>query len=143
MKRTSLQIIAFVIFTLCLLCSCNETETSGNGDLDGYWKLTAVDTLANGGTQDLMQSQRFWAVQHKLITIAGYAFRFEKTDQTLTLFDGYQYSGADSIHPGIDQIERLYPYGIHQQPETFNIDKLTKNHMTLSNSDYRLNFKKF
>ena len=143
MKRTSLQIIAFVIFTLCLLCSCNETETSGNGDLDGYWKLTAVDTLATGGTLDLMQSKRFWAVQHKLITIAGYAFRFEKTDQTLTLFDGYQYSGADSIHPGIDQIERLYPYGIHQQPETFNIDKLTKNHMTLSNSDYRLNFKKF
>lgn len=130
------------LFIILLFVSCNETETSGNGDLDGYWKLIAIDTLATGGTHDLMENQVFWAVQHKLITMAGYAFRFEKTDETLTLYDGYLYQ-TDSIHPGIDNIERLAIYGIHQQPETFSIDKLNNRHMTLSNTDYRLNFKKF
>lgn len=125
------------------MVSCNETETSGNGDLDGYWKLTAIDTLATGGTRDLTENQVFWAIQHKLITMSVFAFRFEKTDETLTLYDGYQYNGTDSIHPGIDNIERLAIYGIHQQPETFNIDKLNSRHMTLSNTDFRLNFKKF
>ena len=36
--------------------SC-EIETSHNGDLDGFWHLTGVDTLATGGKRDLAHAK--------------------------------------------------------------------------------------
>jgi hypothetical protein len=41
------------------LSSC-EVETSQNGDLDGFWHLEQVDTLATGGTCNFADKRVFW-----------------------------------------------------------------------------------
>ena len=46
MKISILCIVPVLL--LMSLTSC-EIETSENGDLDGYWHLEQVDTLATGG----------------------------------------------------------------------------------------------
>ena len=45
-KIIGILFFAVLVFTLS---SC-EIETSQNGDLDGFWHLEQVDTLATGGT---------------------------------------------------------------------------------------------
>ena len=85
-----------------LLFSCT-LETSDNGKLDGFWKLTRVDTLATGGVLDLRESGIFWAVQMNLMSVQDkyvedspeYLFRFEHKDGKLTLSAGYLYSIRD------------------------------------------------
>lgn len=52
------------------LSSC-EVETSQNGDLDGFWHLEQVDTLATGGTCYFADKRVFWGCQYKLIMIAS------------------------------------------------------------------------
>ena len=38
-------------------------ETSGNGDLDGFWHLVAVDTVDTGGVLNLSDERLFWSFQ--------------------------------------------------------------------------------
>ena len=52
------------------LSSC-EVETSQNGDLDGFWHLEQVDTLATGGTCNFADKRVFWGCQYKLIQVAA------------------------------------------------------------------------
>ena len=33
------------IFTMLLMLAACDIHTSNNGDLDGYWQLSSVDTL--------------------------------------------------------------------------------------------------
>lgn len=49
----------FIIGIGLLLTSC-DIETSDNGDLDGYWHLVRVDTLATGVSSDLSETRVFW-----------------------------------------------------------------------------------
>ena len=71
MKRSNiyLTLAALLMCMTGVLTSC-DIETSGNGKLDGYWHMTAVDTIATGGTADLSQKRLFWGVQHKLINLS-------------------------------------------------------------------------
>ena len=55
------------MLVLCFQSACT-IETSDNGDLDGYWHLEQVDTLATGGKLNLSKERVFWGVQHKLIS---------------------------------------------------------------------------
>ena len=55
------------------LSSC-EVETSQNGDLDGFWHLEQVDTLATGGTCNFADKRVFWGCQYKLIQVADYDY---------------------------------------------------------------------
>ena len=70
-----------------LLNSC-EVDSSDNGDLDGFWHLESVDTLATGGRCDYSNQRVFWGVQHKLLTVNNYKggsfnFRFSQTSDSL------------------------------------------------------------
>ena len=48
------KLLYIFIFTLAV-AAC-EIHTSENGDLDGYWQLHKVDTLANGSSCDMRDS---------------------------------------------------------------------------------------
>ena len=48
------KIICVLAFSM-LLVSC-ELETSGNKQLDGYWQMSQVDTLATGGITDTREA---------------------------------------------------------------------------------------
>ena len=60
--NTKLTYIAVVMIVL-VLASCSM-ETSHNGALDGYWKLTTIDTLSTGGINNLKKASIFLLYGH-------------------------------------------------------------------------------
>jgi hypothetical protein len=133
-----------VIFFLTSIASC-ELETSGNGDLDGYWHLVTVDTLSTGGTANLKDSVVYWAVQHKLLQLSGthgrFLLRFNHTADTLALSEPYTYDREDGDKP-VEDATVLKPFGINSLNARFLIEKLNGSKMILSNDVVRLYFKK-
>ena len=85
MKKTFLFLATCLAMTMAATSCGDFIETSDNGDLDGYWQLSQVDTLANGVQVDMTSSKVFWGVQGKFLTMLdthqapsyGYMFRFE------------------------------------------------------------------
>ena len=131
-----------------VLASCSM-ETSHNGALDGYWKLTTIDTLSTGGINNLKKASIFWSVQKDLLTVRDnndptnreYVFRFQHTDSTLVLSEGQRYDRTNG-NESVDDASVLSPYGINHQPEVFTFEHLTNRVMTLSTDELRLSFKK-
>ena len=146
--NNKLTYIAVVMVAL-VLASCSM-ETSHNGALDGYWKLTTIDTLATGGINNLKEASIFWSVQKDLLTVRDnndptnreYVFRFQHTDSTLVLSEGQRYDRANG-NVAVEDPSLLSPYGINRQPETFTFEHLTHRVMTLQTDELRLSFKKF
>ena len=58
-------------FAISAMMSC-EIETSGNGDLDGFWHLVRVDTLSTGGMCDMSGRRVFWSVQVGILNATDY-----------------------------------------------------------------------
>lgn len=52
--------VAGLLMALGSLSSCT-LESSDNGDLDGYWHLESIDTLATGKTGDYSNRRFFGA----------------------------------------------------------------------------------
>ena len=144
------KVILFISIICSMLTVSCKLETSGNGALDGYWKLSAVDTLATGGTTDLTDASIFWSVQKNLLTVRDnndasnkeYVFRFAHTDSMLVLTDGQLYNRS-SGNTTVEDMSVLHPFGIYHQPENFKIDHLTHRRMYLRSNNLRLIFKKF
>ena len=151
--------ISYIVPVLLLmsLTSC-EIETSENGNLDGYWHLEQVDTLATGGVCDYRNQRVFWGIQHKLISVSdfdtfgswlGYYFRFNQTGDSLILSKPYKNNwhqdngdfGGDI--PLTDINDTVRRCGINNLVEPFYKEKLSGSKMILRTKDLRLNFKKF
>ena len=147
-KITHIATVSLLICVL-MLTACT-LETSHNGALDGYWKLSSIDTLSTGGINDLTDASIFWSVQKNLLTVRDnndvaekeYVFSFNHTDSTLVISDGQLYDRTNGNHAIEDPLS-LSQYGISSQPATFYIDHLTHRVMTLSTDKIRLSFKKF
>ena len=69
MKKTFLFLAICLAMTMAATSCSDFIETSDNGDLDGYWQLSQVDTLANGVQVDMTSSKVFWGVQGKFLTM--------------------------------------------------------------------------
>ena len=145
MKRFLLYIIGVGL----LLTGC-EIETSNNGDLDGYWHLVRVDTLATGGSSDLSGTRVFWGVQMHLIQAIdhdndpghyGYLFNFDHNGQTLRLYNGHKHERADGDLL-VEDIEVLAPLGINAFDDLFTIEKLNSDDLVLKDDMLRLWFVK-
>ena len=134
-----------------LFVSC-DLETSGNGDLDGYWQMSQVDTLATGGVADTRESLIYWGIQGNLLQIRysennlylgeGLLFRFEKKEPLLTLSSPMVHHLYETDEP-IDDVEVLKPFGIYRLEEVFSIDRLDDKYMVLTNDVLRLHFRKY
>ena len=148
--RTNKIYIAFEALLMCasgMLTSCT-LETSGNGKLDGYWHITAIDTIATGGTCDLSQKRLFWGVQAKLINLSdrddlSYNFwmRFEHAETTLRLYEPYHNNRTDG-DPALEDATKLEPFGIEGLEQSFKIEELKGKKMTLASENLRLHFEK-
>lgn len=141
--------VTLVLLLLLALASC-KLETSDNGKLDGFWKLTRVDTLATGGVLDLTERGIFWSVQVNLLSVEDkykedgreIFFRFDHSGGKLTLSEpreGYQYTGDKDV----EDIDKLRPFGINNLKETFNVEGLHNRHLYLTTSTLRLSFTRF
>ena len=69
MKKTFLFLAICLAMTMAATSCGDFIDTSDNGDLDGYWQLSQVDTLANGVQVDMTSSKVFWGVQGKFLTM--------------------------------------------------------------------------
>ena len=98
MRNFVLILLCAVATTFCLV-ACN-IETSGNGDLDGYWSLRQIDTLSTSAAADVSERRIFWSFQHQLLqtddrtnTYASCLFRFHHGDGVLTVsYEGWDYA---------------------------------------------------
>lgn len=132
-----------------LVLSGCDIETSGNGDLDGYWSLRRIDTLATAGTADVSERRIFWSVQHDLLQTDDHThahtsclFRFQHMGNTLMVSSPYYYGRIEGDQP-VEDVEALRPFGINAIPETFTIDKLNSSDMVLRSETLTLYFRKY
>lgn len=139
----------FIIGVALLLSGCN-LETSDNGDLDGYWHLVRVDSLATGQYADLSETRVFWGFQVRLLQAIdhdhdtshyGYLFRFEHKGQTLRLYDGHKHDRAngDILVEDVGEITSL---GINSLDDHFHVEQLSSDRMVLRDDVLRLWFEK-
>ena len=143
--------ILYLLVLGLMVVSC-ELETSGNGDLDGYWQMSQVDTLATGGIADTHESYIFWGIQGKLLQIRytennvylgeGLLFRFENNNSILTLSSPYVHHLYETDEP-IEDVEILKPFGIYRLEEKFAIEQLDDKCMVLTNDVVRLHFRRY
>lgn len=132
---------------LCLM-SC-EVETSGNGDLDGFWHLERVDTLRTGGACDLSSQKHFWSVQHHLLQlytsepsdVYNYTLRFAHEGDTLRTYNPCL-NEKDLGDPVVVEPSGLAPYGINHLEDAFRIERLSGSRMVLCTDELRLTFRK-
>jgi hypothetical protein len=136
-----------LLFLFALLTAC-DFETSDNGDLDGFWQLHQLDTLATGGSTDMRDSAIYWAVQVKLLEIRRLSdyysvmFRFDKSGSQLRISNPVcdDRDISDSI---ITSAETLRPFGLLNTSETFNIETLNSDHFVITNEAYRFHLRKY
>jgi hypothetical protein len=136
----------FLIAALVLtLVSC-EFETSNNGNLDGNWQLTEVDTLHTGGIKDMKDLQIFYAIQMRLINVSAfnnpnmednYYFHFEHRGDSLI------FKTANSEGKTMYTTQQLQPFGLNKEAEHFKIISLSSNNMILQSEMLLLKFRKF
>jgi len=140
------------ILTLCVLFVSCELETSGNKELDGYWQMSQVDTLATGGIADTREALIYWGIQGKLLQIRfsengkylgeGLLFRFERGAYTLNLSSPIRHHLYETDEP-IDDVDILKPFGIYDLEEVFSIEELNDDNMVLFNDELRLHFRRY
>ena len=149
-KRISQYLIfsisAFLVFSFT---SC-ELETSGNGDLDGFWHLVQVDTLQTGGVKDTSKELFFWSFQVNLLEFSDrsyhipiYMARFNHDNGQLKVTQPCLYNRDEGNEMVTEEnVKDISPYGLNTLEETFRVEELSGSKMTLSNGTLRLYFKK-
>jgi len=139
-----------LITGICLLLTSCDIETSDNGDLDGYWHLVRVDTLATGVSRDFSDTRVFWGVEMRLLEAVdhdhdtghyGYLFNFERKGQTLRLYNGHKHERAEGDIL-VENVETIAPLGINALDDLFTIETLNSSDMVLKDKVLRLWFKK-
>ena len=146
MKRLLIYIIGVVLLTT----AC-EFHASDNGDLDGFWQLSSVDTLATGGSADLRYEQLSWSFQGHFVELrdaldymlAGDIIgRFQHHGDSLTLSDFY-FSKRDSGDIKLQHPEPLRHYGVSRLQQSFHVLQLNSSRMTLQSDSLRLNLRRY
>lgn len=153
-KNLSKRISQYLIFSLSAFLvfsftSC-ELETSGNGDLDGFWHLVQVDTLQTGGVNDTSKELFFWSFQVNLLEFSDrsyhipiYMARFNHENGQLKVTQPCLYNRDEGNEMVTEEnVNVISPYGLNALEEIFRVEELSGSRMTLSNGTLRLYFKK-
>ena len=137
-----------ILFAFMFCLSACELETSHNGKLDGWWLLTAVDTLQTGGHSNVEVQQCTWAFQGRLLELrdvpgqrGDYLLSFAQHDNDLLLSHPY-FSARDSGDVAVQTPQPLHPYGIQTLSEQFSITTIDRRRMVLTSTSLRLYFRK-
>lgn len=137
------------------LASCSlETDTvSGDGNIEGFWHLERIETLATDSTSestvtDCSKMRLFWAIQHKLLQLTdkdgNYKVlncRFTVSGGQLTITEVYEAS-TERVDTPTDNVSLLAPYGITRLNPTFSYT-ISGSHLTLTDGNTRLYLKRF
>lgn len=139
-------VFLFSIVCLAALSAC-DIESSGNGDLDGYWHLEQLDSLHNHQSVSYAGQQVFWSFQYDLIEMSNLndnsiVCRLKEANGVLQLEQPYIFDRADGDTPVTD-VEMLRPYGINALQERLRIVSLGAESMILETPVLRLYFRKY
>ena len=139
MKKTT-YIIAAALIAGATSC---EIEHIDNGNLDGLWKLQAIDSLSNQTTVDMSTSNLSYAIQGNLLQLTKTLFyRFDLQGDSLILHDPYV--NLFDVSEPLTDIKEVRPFGINNIPrEAFHVDELSRSKMVLSSELLRLHFEKY
>lgn len=142
MKKTIFDTLFILLSATSLLFASCELESSGNGNMDGYWRLSAIDTLQTDGSKDMTQSGQFWAVQGSFFQIGNTIMRHRRESDSLFLYDMriHDRELGDTL---ITDTEHLSHIGIHTLTPTFKVLRLSSSDMVLSNKTYKYRLTKF
>ena len=137
-----------ILFAFMFCLSACELETSHNGKLDGWWLLTAVDTLQTGGHANVEAQQCTWAFEGRLLELrdvpgqrGDYLLSFAQHGDDLLLCHPYL-SVRDSGDIAVQTPQPLHPYGIQTLSEQFSITAIDRRSMVLTSSSLRLYFRR-
>lgn len=146
MKKLIYIIIAIISLTVSF--SGCTLEMSENGDLDGFWNLRQIDTIATQRKADVTNERIYWSIQLNMIDVRFVddkykecVMKFEKEGDTITINTPCYFNHTDGDVLLTDE-EPLRPYGINSLNESFVIEHLNSSHMTLRSDKLRLYFKK-
>lgn len=144
--------LAYACLGLILAAACADFHTSENGQLDGFWQLTQIDSLENGHSEDASERMIFWSVQSRLLQMQDL---HDMTHAYLSIFFHFRHEGdlLTVYNPVIDnrlisdslvtEVRMLSFYGVYNQEETFRILQLDNKRMTLENERLRMYFRKY
>ena len=132
--------------SLMFLCGC-ELETTDNGDLDGYWHLEQVDSLAGQRSIDYGQSNIFWSIQFELLQLSNLEdntiiYKLVYDNHQLTLANPCMFDRADG-DTLVTNVEVLRQYGVNALQENFKVVTLESRTMVLESPVLRLHFRKY
>lgn len=144
-RGLTLSLLALAVVFALVGC---DIETSHNGDLDGMWRLMAVDTLATGGRLELNEELRAWSFQNKLLELrdhtgpyGAFLLRFEHKNKTLRTYQPYVFNRETGDYP-LENAAYMAPFGLNALDETFSIEELSGTRMTLKGEQLLLSFRK-
>lgn len=130
---------------ILLLAGSCDIETSDNGNLDGLWQLTSVDTLSTKGHRDMKDTNTSWTIQGKLLqlrtTDLTFVCHFSREGDVLKL--GTLYLNNHHDDPLLEDIYYAGIMGVNKEDERFDVLTLTSSTMILQSSMLRLSFRKY
>ena len=146
MKRLYIYIIGVVL----LMTGC-DVETSDNGDLDGFWRMSSMTSVYSSTLPgvDMRQSGLTWSFQGRMLELRDVNDRqkdivmsFQHEGETLRVYDPY-FVERDSGDIRIEDVSYLIPYGINHTDDSFTVRELCSDRMVLSNILVTLEFRKY
>ena len=144
----------YILFTFCIALTACDFETSNNGDIDGYWQLSQLDTLT-GGSTDMRHANLFWSVQVKLLEIRNIEAplrsilcRFHQDGDSLRIwnpvFNDRNISDSLALPKDLDFYNLDYRVNAENMLESsLKIYQLDSERMVLTNSRFRFHFRKY
>ena len=139
----------FYLFVVSLLTVSCTLEVSDNGDLDGYWQLTRVDSLVTGNSADMRETGIFWAVSYEMLVtrstkqpMGEVIFEFQHTADSLFLTNPYVLY-RDSSDIKVTDVNYLRRFGVNSLDEKFHVLQLSSSKMVLESELLRLYLRKY
>ena len=131
---------------VCLGLGACEVRMSDNGDFDGLWQLSAIDSTRSGQVHLL-------EVRNSKGGHSSVLFRFDLTGDSLKLRSPYydeSGEGGDNIKEleevtakHAQAVKSLKPYGIDVPTQGYRLVTLDSDEMILQKDDVKLCFRKY
>jgi len=123
-----------------------------NGDLDGMWQLLTIEK--DGTTTNVKDQQLYLSFQLALFELTSYHSNliyygyFDHKGDTIIF---RQFSDMAEEHPeapdnypiSADSIHIIQPWGYYSLIDTFKVEYLTKDNMTITSKSARITYRKF
>ena len=143
------KLIAIIFAVSAIFTSC-EMHDSENGNLDGYWYLTRVDTIATGGVNEYRGQRIFWSFQGTLLQMnrididCYYMASFSHKGNELVVENPYLYDRNNGgYYIADDTMSEIMPFGLNSINESFTLKTLDDHNMVLDNGKLRLCFERY